>query len=312
MDVVLFQADPLDVVDEVVADQGVLPGIHLQMEGGKPLAGAIVVNHQVMEAQHLLMAADFSCQGLLQLRVRSVTQQGADGVPGDADAGPDDEQGHQQTHDTVNVPAEGCLHQGGQQHGPGGDAVVAAVGGGGLQGGGLNQLPHFPIEEGHPQLHPDGGQQHGSREPGEGHVLRVQNLLHGAFGQLRADEQNHGRHAETGDVLHPGVTVGVVLIGRLPGQMKAQQGHQGGRGVGQVVEGVGGDGHGACQGAHQELAQKQQHVAHDAHDARQPPTGGPDLWVLTVTIIGNKNTQQKPGHTGCLLYNTNFGAFYHG
>ena len=58
MDVVAAQALPLHIVDQLMAVQGILPHIHLHMEAGEPLTGAVVVDHQIVDAQHLRMGAD--------------------------------------------------------------------------------------------------------------------------------------------------------------------------------------------------------------------------------------------------------------
>ena len=55
VDVERLQHLALDLVDEVVAGQGVLLGAHLHMDRGEALAGAVVVDQQVVEAQDLFV-----------------------------------------------------------------------------------------------------------------------------------------------------------------------------------------------------------------------------------------------------------------
>ena len=45
----------LDVVQLVVGIQGRFTGIHFRMDGGEHMAGAVVVNQQVVNAQHPLV-----------------------------------------------------------------------------------------------------------------------------------------------------------------------------------------------------------------------------------------------------------------
>ena len=48
VDIVTAQALTLHVIDALVAFQRVFPVVHFHMETGKPLARAVVVNHQVV------------------------------------------------------------------------------------------------------------------------------------------------------------------------------------------------------------------------------------------------------------------------
>ena len=93
----------------------------------------------------------------------------------------------------------------------------------------------------------------------------MEDLLHRRFGQLHAHQKNEARHDETGDVFQPPVAEGMMGIRLFSGQAEAQQRHHRGTGVGQVVEGVGGDGHGPADRAGKQLPGKQQQVQADAH-----------------------------------------------
>ena len=57
MDAMAVQHLTLDVVDDGVARQHILPHIHLHMDAGEPLTGAVVVYHQIVVAQHLVIGA---------------------------------------------------------------------------------------------------------------------------------------------------------------------------------------------------------------------------------------------------------------
>ena len=48
--IVLFMAQPFQVIDQLMTEQGVFFLIHLYMHTGKALAGAVIVNHQVVVA----------------------------------------------------------------------------------------------------------------------------------------------------------------------------------------------------------------------------------------------------------------------
>ena len=74
--------------------------------------------------------------------------------------------------------------------------MQSAVRGGGVEGGGVNPVSKAPIEQEHPGLDTDGGNQHHRRDPGEFHRRRVENLVQGGLGQLEADEDNQHAHRQ--------------------------------------------------------------------------------------------------------------------
>ena len=301
MDAVLLQHGPLHVVDDLVALHGVLVLVHLHMEAGEPLAGAVVVDHQVVVAQDLGPAADEVSDELALFGVGALAQQGGDGVLGQIDAAPEDEGGHSQTHDTVHLPAGHTLDDGGGQDGGGGQAVIAAVGGGGHQGGGIDHHAQLGVEPAEPELDGDGAHQNGNGDPLQFHGGGVQDLTDGGLGQLIADDEDQARHGKAGQILEPGVAEGVVLVGGLLRQVEAQQGHDGGAGVGEVVHGVGGDGHGTGQSAHRQLQGKEQKIADNAHNTRQPTGGGTGFFAFHALVLPDKGTQKKISHSDCLL-----------
>ena len=92
----------------------------------------------------------------------------------------------------------------------------------------------------------------------------MKNFVNGCFGQLRADEQDQGCDGQAGEILDPGVPVGVRCVGGLLRQAEADKGDDGAGGVREVVDGVRRDGNRACQQADQELGEKQQQIAADA------------------------------------------------
>ena len=82
----------------------------------------------------------------------------------------------------------------------------------------------------------------------------------GALAQLHAHQEDEQGHQQPGEILHAAMAEGVVGVRLLTCQTKAHQGHHGGGGVGEVVEGVGGDGDGAGNEAGGEFARKEQQV----------------------------------------------------
>jgi len=56
----------------------------------------------------------------------------------------------------------------------------------------------------------------------------------------------------------------MILVRLLPSHLKTKQGDDGGAGIGEVVEGISGDGDGAAQGTGEEFAGKQYQVEDNA------------------------------------------------
>ena len=81
MDVVAAQAFPLHIVDPLVTVQGVFPVVHLHMEAGVALAGAVVMDHEIVIAQHQGLGFHIVHDLPPQVRVGVFSQQGGDGIP---------------------------------------------------------------------------------------------------------------------------------------------------------------------------------------------------------------------------------------
>ena len=278
LDAVAVQALPLDVIDDLVAEEGVLLPVHLHMDAGEALAGAVVVDHQVMVAQNFGAVLDVVHNQLPQGRIRRLAQQGRHRILRQLCAADQDENRHRQAHPAVHIPAGEMLDHRGDQHGGSGQHIVTAVGGSGRQGRGADEGAELGVEQAHPQLHRNGADQDRRRQAGEGHRGGMQDLFHRGLAQFVTDQNDDHGHRQTGQILPPGVAVGVVGIGRLLRQLEAQQRHDGAHRVGQVVQSVRRDGNGGCQGTGDQLQRGQQQVADDARNAgelahRRPDTG---------------------------------------
>ena len=251
---------PLHMVNAVVELQQFSAGRDLGVEGDHPPPGAVIVDDEVVDPQDRLVGQDQGPDFLHKLRRGRRAQQGVHGGLNRLDAGPEDEQGHQQSPPSVQSHARIPLHQGGGQHHRRGGAVAEGVQGGGLHGGGADALSDPPVVKGHVELYRDGGAED-RRHPGAGlRRDRVQNLPHGGLGQLEAHQQDQHGHHQAGEVLHPPVAEGVLVVRLLLRQAKAQQGDHGGPGVGKVVHGVRHYGDGPGGQARQQLSQKQQQI----------------------------------------------------
>ena len=76
-------------------------------------------------------------------------------------------------------------------------------------------------------------------------------------------------------------------------QAEAQQRHERGRSVREVVQAVCRNGHRAGQRARQQLARRQQHIAHDADDPGQLSVAGAHGGILRVPVVLDKQAQQQ-------------------
>ena len=296
MDVMAFQTLPLHVVDQLVALHGVFLAVHFHVDGGKALAGAVIVNHQVVISQNLGLGADVVHDTRLKFGGGSFAKQGTDGLLRQLGTAVENEQRHGQTHEAVNGQPGNGLDDGGQQDGGGGDDVVAAVLGGCEQSGGVDFPAQRPVEQAQPQLDGDGQHQHRRQRGGKHHRHRGEDFPHGGLCQLEADNDDHGGDHQTGQVFKPGVAVGMFRVGGLLGKLESHQRHDGAGRVGQVVHGVGGDGNRAGQGADDDLSQKKEKIAENAHDPGQSTHSGAHLGIADLVGVFNKETEQKLCH----------------
>ena len=287
----------LDVVDAFMRRQRVEAVVHLGVGAGKAAAGAVVVDDQVVDAEDVLVARNFLRQLMHQRLIRRLAEQRVDGVARDADARPEDQQRNAKAHIAVHTQPRKVADQAAEQDRCRGDRVVAAVGSGGGECGGMDALAELGVEQRHPELDTDGNCQHDHDQNRKFDRLRVQDLAERAEGQLRADDENERRDHKTGKIFIPAVAVGVLVVGGLRRQLKAEQRYDGAGRVGEVIHRVGGDGNAAAERTGQQLARKQQQIAHDADQPRQPSVGGANLRRVGILIIADKEPQQKRGHS---------------
>ena len=101
----LAQGVALDIVEDVVAQQRVLAAVHLGMHAGEALAGTVVVHHEVMDAEDLLMRQDELGRWTAPApRLAGSPSSGLMVSFADGPAGPEDEQRDQQADPAVDLP----------------------------------------------------------------------------------------------------------------------------------------------------------------------------------------------------------------
>ena len=290
LNVVLGLQLPLDVVDDVVHLQQIGVRRDLRVEGHHGPAGSVVVINQVVDAQDVGVGQHQLVDVCRQLRIHGPAQQGVQRVLSGLPARLKDKRGHQQAGQAVHLKVQKVVHQGGGQHHGGGYRVGERIGRRGLHCLGGDGLPQDAVKVEHPNFHPDGHRQDGNGQPGEGQLLRVEQLFQGALPQLKAHQQDGHGHQQAAEVLDPPVSEGVLLIRRLPGQPEADQRDHRRGGVRQVVQPVRHHGDGASEQPCPQLSQTQQGIQQDAHASRQCSAPLPDL-----RSGGVRSAQTAPG-----------------
>ena len=137
----------------MVAFQDVVFGVHLHVNRGKAPAGAVIVDHQVVDAKHPVVPPEFFQNVGHKFFVGSLSQQGAQRLANQLDAGNDNEYGDSEAYDAVQHGksrqfADNGTDQDGRRH----QNVVAAVGRSGLQGSGINDFTDLAVKKEHPEL----------------------------------------------------------------------------------------------------------------------------------------------------------------
>ena len=273
-DVMLTFQLALDEIHHVVGFEHILRAVHLNMKGGDDSPGAIVVNHQIVHPQHAVVMGDRRLNDGHGFLGRAFAEDGVFGIVQYLDARNHDEDGHQESHITVDVEAREFEDEGGDQHGEGGGGIRQAVGGGGAHDGGVNLFGDLTIEQAEPQFDHHRHAQHSDRDPAEpGGGGRVKNFSHGFSEKFVADEQNQKRHDHGGHVFNARVAEGVVAVGRLCRDFEGDEGDDLRAGVREVIDGIGLDRDGAEQKADGEFSACQQEVKDDAHRAGQRAIG---------------------------------------
>ena len=115
VDAELCLAVVLDPVDEVMGAFDVAAAVDLGVNGGHVLIRAVVVDDQVMASEDARIALDEVDDGVEKLRIDGVADQRCQGLPCDADAVPDDDQGNEEADIGIDVPVEKMENQEGRE-----------------------------------------------------------------------------------------------------------------------------------------------------------------------------------------------------
>ena len=284
----------LNVVDDVVAAHHIGVSVHLDMKADQAVAGTVVVDHQIVDAQHAGVAQRLFLNMGDQGGVGRCAQQRVDGIPHERCAAVQNKPGNTQTHHAVNAvePGEVGQHRG-DQHGGGGDDIVAGIGGGCHQGFRVDAPADGAVQARHPELDKNGSDQHQNHRNAEGNLGGMQNLFKAAFQQLDADDKDHHGYGKPCQILIPGVSIRMLGIGGARPQPEADQADQIGACIRKVVQAVCRDGNTARKYADGGFAGKQQQVADNADKAGKVAVGGANLAIRVLFVVFNKGADQK-------------------
>ena len=264
-----------DVVDGVMDRHDAAGGRDLRVEGDHHPAGAVVMNHQIVNTGDLFVSHHQIFNFFNKFRRGGLSKQGIDGVLGGVYAALENEQCHQNTHPAIHRELEVMANQSGDQNGRGGHAISQRIRRCRQQRRCGEFFAEGAVIHGHIQLHADRNSQNPDHQPAELHQSGVQDLIQGLLGQFHAHQQNQHGYRQTGEVLRPAVAEGMAWVRRFGGNAEAQQRDHRGTGIREVVEGVRRDGDGAGEGPSKELAQKQQQVQPDPNSAAENTVGRP-------------------------------------
>jgi len=244
-----------------------LMGVHqrharrdLCVKAHHPSARAVVVDQDVMDAEHLPVGEDSGLDVVNKFRILLLPKEGRGCLQERLETGDQDERGDRKATPAVDLDPAEIRKQGGQKDGTGGDAVVPRIACGGFQSNGGEHPGEAVVVGVHVQLDEDGDRKDHHGHQGEGGLLRRPDALDRLARKLKTDDEDHLIDHEACQVLHAAVPEGVLRIGLLPGESEADHREDGAPRIGEVVHGIRHDGDGGGEKAHCKLEGKQEHV----------------------------------------------------
>ena len=121
-------------------------------------------------------------------------------------------------------------------------------------------------------------------------------LVDGILQQFESDDQDNCRHHKTGQILHPGVAVWMVLVRRLSGYARSDECDKRGYGVSHVVGSVSNHRNGIDCNAEYDFYNAQKAVGQNAQRSRKPGVSVPYFRVFVVFVILYEFSPEKFFH----------------
>lgn len=238
-------------------------GADFRVEGGHETAGAVVMDHDVVNTEDLRVSFGKRADIFQKFLIGLSAQNGVYGGAESPQSGQQHETANSQPAPAIGLDAPEAVEKRAEQHHTRGGTVAEGICGCGQKAFGGDFPSHAAKEEKHEQLYGDGAKQHGQRQRGNGKRSGTEQLLHGAADKFHGHNKDHHSHQQRGDIFHTGVTVGVFGVGTPTPQLKAQQGNDSAAGIGQVVKGVCGDGNGAAEQSGGQFSGKEKYIQGD-------------------------------------------------
>ena len=158
-----------------------------------------------------------------------------------------------------------------------------------FHGGGGDLPTDLEVVEGDIRLDENGAEKNDDRQYAEYGRDGRDDLLHGRFAELKADENDDHGDDQSRYVFDPSVSERVVTVGLLSRHAKADERDDGGARVGQVVEGIRHDGDRAAYESREEFNAEKNDVQNDSQYTAQRAVGVSDLGRSGVFMVGNED-----------------------
>ena len=129
MDLKNFLDHSFDVIDHVVALHQIAVSINFYMGRSEDLPGSVIVDHQIMDTEDTRLSSDYFQDLIDHFFIGNFSQQSAGSFSYQLYAGPDDEQGYETSHITIDIEAGHLAYNKADKYGCRRDDIVPAVSG---------------------------------------------------------------------------------------------------------------------------------------------------------------------------------------
>ena len=284
----LFAKILFDIVDHIMRFDEVGIGGDLCVKGDHHTSGTVVVDDEVVNPFHAFVCVydigDLVNEGFFGRR----TEQGVHRFLGGANAREQDERRNDDTAICIDIDMSKMGDQKTSENGARRYAVGKAVVRGRSHGRGRNLLADLEVIEGDISLDEYGADENDDRQRAEHGCFGRNDLLHGRFTELKADEDDEHGDDESRDVFDSAVSEGVVLVGLLLRHTEADERNDGRACIGQVVEGVRHNGDCTAEQTCKKFDAEKNEIQDNSQRAAERAVGVSDLGRSGVFMIGNE------------------------
>ena len=278
----------LDVVDHIVRFNEVGIGRDLCVKGDHHASGTVVVDDKVVNPFHALVRVDDVGDLVNERLFGGRTEQRIHRFLGGANAREQDEGRNDDTAICIDIDICEMRDQKTSENGARCHAVGKAVVRGRSHGRGRNLLADLEIVEGDIRLDEYGADENDERQRAEYGDFGRNDLFHGRFTELEADEDDEHGNDESRDIFDSAVSEGVVLVGLLLRHTEADERDDGRTRVGQVVEGVRHDGNCTAEKTCKKFNAEKNEIQDNSQRTAERAVGVSDLGRSGVFMIGNE------------------------